>query len=130
MPTALQYYHPSSLPLNMSHFSTAACCSPRAPCRSSAALLVILTLLLPVSAAFNIDTEDITTFRGDQANSNFGYSLSFHSKEFGPKEILIGAPLANRSELLHHGIVNSGALYRCHPGKLPRFHSLADLTTR
>ncbi|XP_035170157.1 integrin alpha-5-like [Oxyura jamaicensis] len=69
----------------------------RSRCRCRALLPVLLPLLLPPVAAFNLEASRPVAFRG-APGSLFGFALDFYLPRPRSVSILVGAPKANTSQ--------------------------------
>lgn len=76
---------------------------------SRALLPVLLPVLLPSVAAFNLETSRPFAFRGSPG-SLFGFALDFYLPRPPSVSILVGAPKANTSQ---PNVTQGGAVYHC-----------------
>ncbi|XP_036389237.1 integrin alpha-5 [Megalops cyprinoides] len=70
---------------------------------------VLIAVLLPLSAAFNLDVENPTVYNGPNG-SYFGYSVEFYLNDLASVSVLIGAPKANTSQ---PNVIEGGSVYYC-----------------
>ncbi|XP_049818119.1 integrin alpha-PS1 isoform X2 [Aethina tumida] len=76
-------------------------------------ILVMVTCVAALGAAFNIENRDPIVKRSDDKDSYFGYSVALHREEKDPnsrKWLLVGAPRANNDQ---PNTNRSGALFKC-----------------